>query len=102
MKKTFLSQLLVAGLCLISSCSPGVENSVPQSNLSLSWTTELSNDTPEFVVPGKSIELLYAAVDTEKIDEDNLPKGWSAVIDPQAKKLQSLLKKRLKNLPHLP
>ncbi|WP_308502604.1 DUF5074 domain-containing protein [uncultured Alistipes sp.] len=84
LRKTW-SLLLPVVVLTLGSCSDEKETA-PAPTFEL--TTEITAGEPQFVVPGKSIELAYTAANVASVEAGGLGEGWSAEVDPTAGRIE--------------
>lgn len=84
LRKTW-SLLLPVVVLTLGSCSDEKETA-PAPTFEL--TTEITASEPQFVVPGKSIELAYTAANVASVEAGGLGEGWSAEVDPTAGRIE--------------
>lgn len=84
LRKTW-SLLLPVVVLTLGSCSDEKETA-PAPTFEL--TTEITAGEPQFVVPGKSIELAYTATNVASVEAGGLGEGWSAEVDPTAGRIE--------------
>lgn len=84
LRKTW-SLLLPVVVLTLGSCSDEKETA-PAPPFEL--TTEITAGEPQFVVPGKSIELAYTATNVASVEAGGLGEGWSAEVDPTAGRIE--------------
>lgn len=85
LRKTW-SLLLPVVVLTLGSCSNEKETTAPAPTFEL--TTEIPAGEPQFVVPGKSIELAYTAANVASVEAGGLGEGWSAEVDPTAGRIE--------------
>lgn len=81
--RSIWSLLLLAATLTTGSCSKENEEA-PSLKFELSTGNEAESDagteSPVFVVPGKTVEMTYAAENATSISVEALPEGWSAEV----------------------
>lgn len=77
--RSIWSLLLLAATLTTGSCSKENEE-VPSLKFELSTGSDAGTESPVFVVPGKTVEMTYAAENATSISVEALSEGWSAEV----------------------
>lgn len=76
--------LLAAAMLGFTGCSKSDDGGAAAPASTFEWTTEVSETTPLFVVPGRETVLTYAGENLASVAVGTLPEGWSATVDEAA------------------
>lgn len=79
--------LLAAAMLGFAGCSKSDDGGAAAPGSKFEWTTEISETTPLFVVPGREAELTYAGENLASVRVGTLPEGWSATVDESARRI---------------
>lgn len=79
--------LLAAAMLGLAGCSKSDDGGAAAPSSKFEWTTEISETTPLFVVPGQETVLTYAGENLASVSVGTLPEGWSATVDESARRI---------------